>query len=61
MLDIHNAIECAPSEERVMNIGQDEMSAARKKVEEHIFNGVMRQLQVPMGSTYKLICWMSVG
>jgi len=61
MLDIHNTIECEPSEERVLNIGQDELSAARKKVEKHIFNSVMRQMQMPIGVTPILVCWMCVG
>lgn len=61
MLEIHSTIECDPSEERVLNIGQDRLSVARKKVEEHIFNSVMRPMQMPRGVTPILVCWMCVG
>ena len=61
MLDISRAIECEPPEDRVMNVGEDELSAARKKVETHIFNGIMRQMQMPAGVEPILICWMSIG
>jgi len=37
------------------------LSAARKQVEKHIFNSVMRQMQMPIGVTPILVCWMCVG
>ena len=61
MMDIHDIIECEPSEERVMNIGEDGLSAARHNIEEHIFNTILKQLKVPMGHEPELRCWMSIG
>ena len=61
MMDIHDIIECEPSEERVMNIGEDGLSAARHNIEEHIYNTILKQLKVPMGHEPELRCWMSIG
>jgi len=67
MMDIHDVIQCEPTEQRVLNIGEDELSAARNKIEDHLFNGIMHQLNVPAKDEKgnpiepELTCWMSVG
>ena len=67
MMAVNGAIECEPGEGRVINLGEDEFSEARQKVEDHIFEGIMQDLKVPHqnpdGSKIdqKLICWMSVA
>jgi len=67
MMEIHDVIQCEPPEPRVLNVGEDELSKARNKIEDHIFNGIMRQLNVPAidekGNPIEpeLRCWMSVG
>ena len=46
---------------------EDELSTARNKIEDHIFNGIMHQLNVPAKDENgnpiepELVCWMSVG
>ena len=67
MMEIHDVIQCEPPEPRVLNVGEDELSKARNKIEDHIFNGIMHQLNVPAkdekGNPIEpvLRCWMSVG
>ena len=61
MLNVHKIIECLPSETRIMNIGEDELSNTRKKIELHIFNTIMRDMKIPMGYDPVLQCWMSLG
>ena len=59
MLNVHKIIECLPSETRIMNIGEDELSNTRKKIELHIFNTIMRDMKIPMGyykTTYGILC-----
>ena len=61
MLNVHKIIECLPDETRIMNIGEDELSNTRKKIELHIFNTIMRDMKIPMGYDPVLQCWMSLG
>ena len=61
MLNVHKIIECLPDETKIMNIGEDELSNTRKKIELHIFNTIMRDMKIPMGYDPVLQCWMSLG
>ena len=61
MLLINEKMECLPAEVRVMNIGEDELSQTKKKIEDHIFSTIMRDMKIPMGHDPVLQCWMSIG
>ena len=61
MLDINQKIECLPDEERIMNIGEDDLSNARRKIENHIFSTIVRDMKIPIGHDPVLQCWMSLG
>ena len=61
MMDINGFIECEPDEERVMNLGRDEMVEALVGVRKHIDKYVMRGLQAPLGVEPRLVCWMGIG
>lgn len=61
MLGINQKIECLPDEERIMNIGEDDLSNARRKIENHIFSTIVRDMKIPIGHDPVLQCWMSLG
>jgi len=48
-------------EERTMNIGEDDLSNARRKIENHIFSTIVRDMRIPIGHDPVLQCWMSLG
>ena len=61
MMDIHDVIQCEPTEQRVLNIGEDDLSNARRKIENHIFSTIVRDMKIPIGHDPVLQCWMSLG
>ena len=58
---IDAAIHCEPETPRHCHIAQSTLSEARAKVEKHLKNGYLRQVQAPLGVVPQLIAWMELN
>jgi len=58
---IDAVIHCAPETPRHCHIAQTTLSEARAKVEKHLKNGYLRQVQAPLGVLPQLIAWMELN
>lgn len=58
---IDAAIHCEPETPRHCLIAQSTLSEARAKVEKHLKNGYLRQVQAPLGVVPQLIAWMELN
>jgi hypothetical protein len=54
-------IHCEPDTPRHCQIAQSTLSEARGKVEKHLKNGYLRQVQAPLGVVPQLIAWMELN
>ena len=54
-------IHCEPETPRHCHIAQTTLSEARAKVEKHLKNGYLRQVQAPLGVVPQLIAWMELN
>ena len=58
---IDAVIHCEPETPRHCYIAQTTLSQARAKVEKHLKNGYLRQVQAPLGVVPQLVAWMELG
>jgi SNF2 family DNA or RNA helicase len=58
---IDAVIHCKPETPRHCQIEQATLSEARAKVEKHLKNGYLRQVQAPLGVVPQLIAWMELN
>jgi superfamily II DNA or RNA helicase len=58
---IDEAIHCDPDTPRQCQIGQPTLSEIRGKVEKHLKNGYLKQVQAPIGVAPTLIAWMELN
>lgn len=58
---IDAVIHCEPETPRHCHIAQTKLSEARAKVEKHLKNGYLRQVQAPFGVVPQLIAWMELN
>jgi len=58
---IDAVIHCEPETPRHCHIAQTTLSEARAKVEKHLKNGYLRQVQAPLGVLPQLIAWMELN
>jgi len=58
---IDAVIHCEPETPRHCHIAQPTLSQARAKVEKHLKNGYLRQVQAPLGVVPQLIAWMELN
>ena len=58
---IDAVIHCEPETPRHCYIAQATLSEARAKVEKHLKNGYLRQVQAPLGVVPQLIAWMELN
>lgn len=58
---IDAVIHCEPETPRHCHIAQTTLSEARAKVEKHLKNGYLRQVQAPLGVVPQLIAWMELN
>ena len=58
---IDAVIHCEPETPRHCHIAQATLSEARAKVEKHLKNGYLRQVQAPLGVVPQLIAWMELN
>ena len=58
---IDAVIRCEPETPRHSHIAQTTLSEARVKVEKHLKNGYLRQVQAPLGVVPQLIAWMELN
>lgn len=58
---IDAVIHCEPETPRHCHIAQATLSEARAKVEKHLKNGYLRQVQAPLGVVPDLIAWMELN
>jgi hypothetical protein len=58
---IDAVIHCEPETPRHCHIAQATLSEARVKVEKHLKNGYLRQVQAPLGVVPQLIAWMELN
>lgn len=58
---IDAVIHCEPETPRHCHIAQPTLSEARAKVEKHLKNGYLRQVQAPLGVVPQLIAWMELN
>jgi SNF2 family DNA or RNA helicase len=58
---IDAVIRCDPATPRHCHIPQTTLSDARAKVEKHLKNGYLRQVQAPLGVVPQLIAWMELS
>jgi len=58
---IDAVIHCEPATPRHCHIAQATLSEARAKVEKHLKNGYLRQVQAPLGVVPQLIAWMELN
>ena len=54
-------IHCEPESPRHCQIAQTKLSEARAKVEKHLKNGYLRQMQAPLGVVPQLIARMELN
>ena len=59
--EIHEHIKCLPSTERRINIEQKTLVDIRKKLEKHIKNTYLKQVQAPIGVKPILNTWMELN
>ena len=58
---IDAVVRCEPDTPRHCRIAQTTLSEARAKVEKHLKNGYLRQVQAPLGVVPQLIAWMELN
>lgn len=58
---IDAVIHCEPETPRQCHIAQPTLSEARAKVEKHLKNGYLKQVQAPLGVIPQLIAWMELN
>lgn len=58
---IDAVIQCAPETPRHCHIAPTTLSEARAKLEKHLKNGYLRQVQAPLGVVPQLIAWMELN
>jgi superfamily II DNA or RNA helicase len=58
---IDAVIHCEPETPRLCHIAQATLSDTRAKVEKHLKNGYLRQVQAPLGVVPQLIAWMELN
>jgi len=58
---IDAVIHCEPETPRHCHIAQTTLSEARAKVEKHLKNGYLRQVQAPLGVLPQLVAWMELN
>ena len=58
---IDAVIHCEPETPRHCQIAQATLSEVRAKVEKHLKNGYLRQVQAPLGVVPQLIAWMELN
>lgn len=58
---IDAVIQCAPETPRHCQIALTTLSEARAKVEKHLKNGYLKQVQAPLGVIPQLIAWMELN
>jgi len=58
---IDAVIHCEPETPRQCHIAQATLSEARAKVEKHLKNGYLKQVQAPLGVIPQLIAWMELN
>ena len=58
---IDAVIHCEPETPRHCYIAQTTLSQARAKVEKHLKNGYLRQVQAPLGVVPQFVAWMELG
>jgi len=54
-------IHCDPMTQRQCQIAQTTLSESRLKIEKHLKNGYLRQVQAPLGVLPQLIAWMELN
>jgi SNF2 family DNA or RNA helicase len=59
--EIDAVIHCEPETPRQCHIAQATLTEARTKVEKHLKNGYLRQVQAPLGVVPQLIAWMELN
>ena len=59
--DTWSAVRCTPGTERNVVKGVTRLADARKKIEKHIRNTFLRDVQAPIGMKPTLLAWMEVN
>lgn len=58
---IDAVIHCEPETPRQCHIAQPTLSEARAKMEKHLKNGYLKQVQAPLGVVPQLVAWMELN
>jgi hypothetical protein len=59
--EIHAYIRCRPDTPRRLDMGADGLRTVRLKIEQHIKNTYLKQMQAPVGVRPTLKCWMELN
>ena len=59
--EVWKAIECLPTEPRVMTLSDDDFEKNRKQMDSYLRNNYLKQVQAPMGIKPRLVTWMQLG
>ena len=59
--EIHAYIRCQPDTPRRVEMTADALRTVRLKVETHIKNTYLKQMQAPVGVKPTLKCWMELN
>ena len=59
--EIWKAIRCAKEESRVLTIGEEAFSEAKKKVDSYIKKNYLRLVQAPINEKQRLVTWMQLA
>jgi hypothetical protein len=59
--DIHTHIKCRPDTPRRVEMTADALRTVRLKIETHIKNTYLKQMQAPVGVKPTLKCWMELN
>ncbi len=59
--DIHAYIECQPETPRCLEMTSEGLRTVRLKIESHIKNTYLKQMQAPVGIKPTLKCWMELN
>jgi hypothetical protein len=61
MGEIHKIIECEPTTKREIGNEKLVLKDCKKKMQKHIKNTVLKNLDAPMGTKARLVCWIAIS
>lgn len=59
--EIWKSIECNADEPRIVTIGEEEFTTAKKKIESYLKKNYLRRVQAPIGVRPRLVTWMQLN